>query len=437
MRMYDIITEKKHGRALSDEEIRFFIDGFTRGEIPDYQASALLMAICLRDMNDHETFVLTDAIAKSGDSVDLSVLGERTVDKHSTGGVGDKMTPIVAPIAAAAGAVVAKMSGRGLGHTGGTVDKLESFRGYRTSLSTEEFFETVRKCGIAVVGQSGDLAPADKKLYALRDVTATVDSIPLIASSIMGKKLAAGSKSIVLDVKCGSGSFMKTPEDATRLAEKMVAIGKRAGRRVAALITDMDCPLGHAVGNALEIREALDVLHGGGPEDLRTVAIALSSAMVHLALGLSREKAESLCKEILADGRALAKCREWIAAQGGDPAFCDHPERLPRATYALPVLADRAGYLSHADAESIGIASVALGAGRRTKEDAISYGAGILLGKKTGERVAVGDCLATLYTDKKESFEEAEAIFRGALTFSEKEPKKQTLIYKTITSEEE
>ena len=358
------------------------------------------MAICLRDMNDHETFVLTDAIAKSGDSVDLSELGERTVDKHSTGGVGDKMTPIVAPIAAAAGAVVAKMSGRGLGHTGGTVDKLESFRGYRTSLSTEEFFETVRKCGIAVVGQSGDLAPADKKLYALRDVTATVDSIPLIASSIMGKKLAAGSKSIVLDVKCGSGSFMKTPEDATRLAEKMVAIGKRAGRRVAALITDMDCPLGHAVGNALEIREALDVLHGGGPEDLRTVAIALSSAMVHLALGLSRETAESLCKEILADGRALAKCREWIAAQGGDPAFCDHPERLPRATYALPVLADRAGYLSHTDAESIGIASVALGAGRRTKEDAISYGAGILLGKKTGERVAVGDCLATLYTDK-------------------------------------
>lgn len=437
MRMYDIITEKKHGRALSDEEIRFFIDGFTRGEIPDYQASALLMAICLRDMNDHETFVLTDAIAKSGDSVDLSALGERTVDKHSTGGVGDKMTPIVAPIAAAAGAVVAKMSGRGLGHTGGTVDKLESFRGYRTSLSTEEFFETVRKCGIAVVGQSGDLAPADKKLYALRDVTATVDSIPLIASSIMGKKLAAGSKSIVLDVKCGSGSFMKTPEDATRLAEKMVAIGKRAGRRVAALITDMDCPLGHAVGNALEIREALDVLHGGGPEDLRTVAIALSSAMVHLALGLSRETAESLCKEILADGRALAKCREWIAAQGGDPAFCDHPERLPRATYALPVLADRAGYLSHTDAESIGIASVALGAGRRTKEDAISYGAGILLGKKTGERVAVGDCLATLYTDKKESFEEAEAIFRGALTFSETEPKKQTLIYKTITSEEE
>ena len=437
MRMYDIITEKKHGRALSDEEIRFFIDGFTRGEIPDYQASALLMAICLRDMNDHETFVLTDAIAKSGDSVDLSELGERTVDKHSTGGVGDKMTPIVAPIAAAAGAVVAKMSGRGLGHTGGTVDKLESFRGYRTSLSTEEFFETVRKCGIAVVGQSGDLAPADKKLYALRDVTATVDSIPLIASSIMGKKLAAGSKSIVLDVKCGSGSFMKTPEDATRLAEKMVAIGKRAGRRVAALITDMDCPLGHAVGNALEIREALDVLHGGGPEDLRTVAIALSSAMVHLALGLSRETAEALCKEILADGRALAKCREWIAAQGGDPAFCDHPERLPRATYALPVLADRAGYLSHTDAESIGIASVALGAGRRTKEDAISYGAGILLGKKTGERVAVGDCLATLYTDKKESFEEAEAIFRGALTFSEKEPKKQTLIYKTITSEEE
>ncbi len=437
MRMYDIITEKKHGRALSDEEIRFFIDGFTRGEIPDYQASALLMAICLRDMNDHETFVLTDAVAKSGDSVDLSALGERTVDKHSTGGVGDKMTPIVAPIAAAAGAVVAKMSGRGLGHTGGTVDKLESFRGYRTSLSTEEFFETVRKCGIAVVGQSGDLAPADKKLYALRDVTATVDSIPLIASSIMGKKLAAGSKSIVLDVKCGSGSFMKTPEAATRLAEKMVAIGKRAGRRVASLITDMDCPLGHAVGNALEIREALDVLHGGGPEDLRTVAIALSSAMVHLALGLSREAAESLCKEILANGRALAKCREWIAAQGGDPAFCDHPERLPRATYALPVLADRAGYLSHTDAESIGIASVALGAGRRTKEDAISYGAGILLGKKTGERVAVGDCLATLYTDKKESFEEAEAIFRGALTFSEEEPKKQILIYKTITSEEE
>lgn len=437
MRMYDIITEKKHGRALSDEEIRFFVDGFTRGEIPDYQASALLMAICLRGMDDHETFVLTDAIAKSGECVDLSSLGERTVDKHSTGGVGDKMTPIVAPIAAAAGAVVAKMSGRGLGHTGGTVDKLESFCGYRTSLSTEEFFDVVRKCGIAVVGQSGDLAPADKKLYALRDVTATVDSIPLIASSIMGKKLAAGSKSIVLDVKCGSGSFMKTPEDASRLAEKMVAIGKRAGRRVAALITDMDSPLGHAVGNALEIREALDVLRGGGPEDLRAVAIALSSAMVHLALGLSREAAEKLCKEVLSDGRAFAKCREWIAAQGGDPSFCDHPERLPRATFALPVLAEREGYLSHTNAEGIGIASVTLGAGRRTKEDVISYGAGILLCKKTGDRIARGDCLATLYTDNKESFAEAERIFRDSLEFSEEEPKKQPLIYKTITSEEE
>lgn len=437
MRMYDIITEKKHGRALSDEEIRFFVDGFTRREIPDYQASALLMAICLRGMDDHETFVLTDAIAKSGECVDLSSLGERTVDKHSTGGVGDKMTPIVAPIAAAAGAVVAKMSGRGLGHTGGTVDKLESFCGYRTSLSTEEFFDVVRKCGIAVVGQSGDLAPADKKLYALRDVTATVDSIPLIASSIMGKKLAAGSKSIVLDVKCGSGSFMKTPEDASRLAEKMVAIGKRAGRRVAALITDMNSPLGHAVGNALEIREALDVLRGGGPEDLRTVAIALSSAMVHLALGLSREAAEKLCKEVLSDGRAFAKCREWIAAQGGAPSFCDHPERLPRATFALPVLAEREGYLSHTNAEGIGIASVTLGAGRRTKEDVISYGAGILLCKKTGDRVTRGDCLATLYTDNKESFAEAERIFRDSLEFSEEEPKKQPLIYKTITSEEE
>lgn len=436
MRMYDIITEKKHGRALSDEEIRFFVSGFTRGEIPDYQAAALLMAICLRDMDDHETFVLTDAIANSGDRVDLSAFGDRTVDKHSTGGVGDKMTPIVAPIAAAAGAVVAKMSGRGLGHTGGTVDKLESFSGFHTSLSTEEFFDTVRRHGIAVVGQSGDLAPADKKLYALRDVTATVDSIPLIASSIMGKKLAAGSKSIVLDVKCGSGSFMKTPEDATRLAEKMVAIGKRAGRRVAALITDMDRPLGHAVGNALEIREALEVLHGGGPEDLRTVAIALSSAMVHLALGLSRDEAEALCKEILADGRALRKCREWIGAQGGDPALCDHPERLPHATFALPVLSDRTGYLSHMDAEKIGVASVSLGAGRRTKEDAISYGAGILLAKKTGDAVKAGDCLATLYTDRKESFAEAEETFRSALCFSDEIPKKQTLIYKTITSEE-
>ena len=437
MRMYDIITSKKHGNALTDEEIRYFVDGFTRGEIPDYQASALLMAICLRDMNDHETFVLTDAIAKSGDSVDLSAFGDRTADKHSTGGVGDKMTPIVAPIAAAAGAVVAKMSGRGLGHTGGTVDKLESFPGFRTSLTTEEFFDTVRRCGIAVVGQSGDLAPADKKLYALRDVTATVDSVPLIASSIMGKKLAAGSKSIVLDVKCGSGSFMKTPEDATRLAEKMVAIGKRAGRRVAALITDMDAPLGHAIGNALEIREALEVLHGAGPEDLRTVAIALSSAMVHLSLGLSLSAAEKLCGDILADGRALAKCKEWIGAQGADPALCDHPERLPHAEFALPVLSDRIGYLSHMDAERIGMASVSLGAGRRTKEDAISFGAGIVLGRKTGDRVATGDCLATLYSDRKESFEEAEEIFRHALTFSDDAPKMKPLIYKTITSEEE
>lgn len=437
MRMYDLITAKKRGLPLSNEDIRLFTEGFCRGEIPDYQASALLMAICLRGMTEEETLSLTDAIARSGDLLDLSSLGDATVDKHSTGGVGDKMTPIVAPIAAAAGATVAKMSGRGLGHTGGTVDKLEAIPGYRTTLSPEEFFKTARECGIAVVGQSGELAPADKRLYALRDVTATVDSVPLIASSVMGKKLAAGAKSIVLDVKYGSGSFMKTPEEALRLAEVMVKIGKRAGRRTAALITDMDAPLGCAIGNALEMQEAMELLHGRGTKDLTAVALALSSAMVHLACKRPQKEAEALCRAVLSDGRALAKCRAWIAAQGGDASLCDDPRRFPTARYSRPLYAQKEGYLSHMNAEAVGIASLTLGAGRRTKEDIISPAAGILLAKRTGDAVRRGDLIAALFTDREETLSEAEEIFLSSLEFSSEKPKMRPVVYKKISSEEE
>lgn len=437
MRMYDLIHAKKRGLALSREDIFQFTEGVCRGEIPDYQTSALLMAICLRGMNEEETLALTDAIALSGDRLDLSALGGATVDKHSTGGVGDKMTPIVAPIAAAAGATVAKMSGRGLGHTGGTIDKLEAFPGYRTTLPPEEFFRIAGECGIAVVGQSGELAPADKKLYALRDVTATVDSVPLIASSVMGKKLAAGAKSIVLDVKYGSGSFMKTPEEALRLAELMVRIGKRAGRRTAALITDMDVPLGQTVGNALEMQEAMELLHGRGAADLYTVAVALSSAMVHSALGLPRKEADALCRTLLADGRALAKCRAWIAAQGGDARLCDDPSLFPAASRSRTLLAPADGFLSHMDAEAVGTAALALGAGRRTKEDTVSLTAGIRMAKKTGDPVTRGTPLATLFADKEGLLDEAEEIYLSALSFSKDPVEKRPIVYKSISSERE
>lgn len=432
MRMYDIITKKKHGEELTDAEIQAFVTEYTEGRIPDYQVSALMMAIYFRGMTDREISTLTMAMSTSGDTVDLSEFGSLTVDKHSTGGVGDKTTMVVAPIAASLGCRLAKMSGRGLGHTGGTVDKLESFPGFDTSLTPEKFFAQVREHGIAVIGQSGNLAPADKKLYALRDVTATVDSIPLITSSIMSKKLAAGSSSIVLDVKCGSGAFMREPEDAEILATKMVEIGKRCGRNMAALITNMDIPLGFAIGNSLEVKEAYDVLSGSGPADLREVCIELASNMVSLALSLTYEDAKAKVISAIETGLARAKFTEWIVAQGGDKSLAENPHLLPEAGIKHPVLATQAGYITKMNAEEIGIASVILGAGRETKDSVIDHSAGIILAKKLGDRVEVGDTLAYLHTNNKEAIPSAERDFLKAITISDSPVDAGKLIYKIV-----
>ena len=433
MLIYDIITKKKRGEELTNEEIRFFTEKYVKGEIEDYQASALLMAICINGMTDRETAELTASIAESGDMVDLSELGEGTVDKHSTGGVGDKTTLIVAPIVAAAGGIVAKMTGRGLGHTGGTADKLESFPGYSISLPSDKFLNQVKKLGIAVTGQSGDLAPADKKLYALRDVTATVDSIPLITSSIMGKKLASGSRSIVLDVKCGSGSFMKTPEDATVLAEKMVEIGSMRGRNMSAIITNMDRPLGRAVGNILEVKEALEFLSGKRENDLYEVCMALATEMVYLSLNVSKDEARKKCTEVLESGKALAKFREWINAQGGDASFVDDPSKFPTCAFSRDILAAESGYISAMDAELIGMSAVALGAGRAKKEDSIDYAAGIILKKKTADRVEKGEVIATVYSSDENRINQGEKMYLEAVTISDNKPAELPNIFKTVS----
>lgn len=341
MTMYELITKKKHGGELSADEIKYLVDGFTDGTIPDYQMSALCMAVCFNGMTDRETADLTLAMAESGDMVDLSCFGDKSSDKHSSGGVGDKTTLIVAPIVASLGGIVAKMSGRGLGHTGGTVDKLESIEGYKTELTPDEFMQISEKCGLCVCGQSGNLAPCDKKLYALRDVTATVDSIPLIVSSIMSKKIAAGSKNIMLDVKCGSGAFMKTKEDAKKLAEGMVEIGKRCGRNTKALITNMDTPLGFAVGNSLEVIEAIDVLKGKIHGDIRDVSVSLASGLVSSLRGISEKEARVLCENAIDDGSAFLKFREWIALQGGNVSFADDTELFPKAKYVYEIKRDR------------------------------------------------------------------------------------------------
>ncbi|MBQ8380452.1 MAG: thymidine phosphorylase [Clostridia bacterium] len=432
MRMYDIIEKKKRGGELSEGEIRELISLFTKGDIPDYQMSALLMAIYFKGMTEKETSILTDAMANSGDTVDLSAFGSGTVDKHSTGGVGDKTTLIVAPIVAAAGGIVAKMSGRGLGHTGGTVDKLESFPGFRTSLSADEFVSQVKRCNIAVIGQSADLAPADKLLYALRDVTATVDSIPLIASSIMSKKLAAGTRSIVLDVKCGSGAFMNTPEAARELASAMVSIGKSRGRNTAAVITNMDIPLGHAIGNALEVKEAIEVLKGKGPDDLREVCLTLSSVMLSLSLGISESEGMALAKDTLESGRAHLKFSEWIREQGGDESYALSPEKFGEAKYKLPLIAKSGGYIASTNAEKIGLAAAKLGAGRETKDSVIDPRAGIILHKKPGDMVSRGDVIATLYTEKQHTLAEAEAMLYESLVMSDSPIEKQKLIFGII-----
>ena len=429
MRAVDLIEKKKQGKALSMEELKFLIDGFTSGAVADYQMAAWAMAVCFRGMTSEETADLTECMAQSGGQVDLSSL-RNTVDKHSTGGVGDKTTLIVAPLVAACGGTVAKMSGRGLGHTGGTVDKLESVPGYRTTLSTEEFLDLSQKVGIVVSGQSGDLAPADKKLYALRDVTATVSSVPLIASSIMSKKLAAGAESIVLDVKCGSGAFMKTPEDAETLAKAMVEIGTACGRKMAALITNMDLPLGFAIGNALEVEEAVAVLKNEGPKDLKEVCLALSSQMLALCLGKSLAEAQKMAEQALQSGAAYRKFQEWIATQGGD--FAAYEESRRQAVEEYPVLAPRSGYITGMDAEKIGIAAMLLGAGRAKKEDTIDMAAGIRLMKKTGEKITAGEPIAMLYTASGRDFKAAEGRYLEALTIGDTAPVLRPLILKRM-----
>ena len=432
MTMYDLITKKKHGEELSRDEINYLVKGFTDGSIPDYQMSAFCMATLFRGMTDRETANLTLSMAESGDVVDLSVFGALSCDKHSSGGVGDKTTLIVAPIVASLGGVVAKMSGRGLGHTGGTVDKLESIPGYKTELSPDEFMEISKKGGLCVCGQSGNLAPCDKKMYALRDVTATVDSIPLIVSSIMSKKIAAGSKNIMLDVKCGSGAFMKTKEDASVLAKSMVEIGKRCGRNTKALITNMDVPLGFAVGNSLEVIEAIDVLKGKIKGDIREVSVCLAAGLVANLKGITSKEAKELCEKAIDDGSALSKLREWIANQGGDVSVVDNTDLFPKAKFEYEIKADKDGFISHMNAEKIGLSSCELGAGRKTKNDVIDLSAGLVLSKKTGDKVEKGDVIATLYTGREELICRAKEIFLSALEFSEEKPDTIPLVLASI-----
>lgn len=432
MRMYDIIEKKKHGGELTKDEIFDMIRAYTDGQIPDYQMSAFCMAVYFKGMTDREIFDLTEAMALSGDTVDLSVFGDRSVDKHSTGGVGDKTTLIVAPIVAACGGIVAKMSGRGLGHTGGTVDKLESFPGFHTSLSPEAFSAQVQRCNVAVIGQSGDLAPADKKLYALRDVTATVDTIPLIASSIMSKKLAAGTQSIVLDVKCGSGAFMKTPVEAKALAEMMVKIGRAHGRNTHAIISNMDIPLGHAIGNALEVTEAIEVLTGKGPNDLREVCLTLATLMVSASCHVSVDDAKVRTKDALESGAAHEKFCEWIRAQGGDAAYAHDPSLFGIAAHSLEVMAEVDGFVLSCNAEDIGLAAMMLGAGRETAASVIDPRAGILLFKKPGDAVKAGDVIARLYTEKAETLAGAADKVKAALRFTDEAVETEKLIYEII-----
>lgn len=432
MRMYDIIHKKRNGGELSGDEIRFFVEGYTNGSVPDYQAAAFCMAVYFQGMTEKETSELTLAMAESGDQIDLSGIDGFTVDKHSTGGVGDKTSLIVAPIVASCGGKVAKMSGRGLGHTGGTVDKLEAIPNFRTELTPDEFIKQVNNIGLCIVGQTGELAPADKKLYALRDVTATVESIPLIASSIMSKKLAAGSKGIVLDVKTGSGAFMKTFEESENLAKEMVAIGKSAGRSVTAVITNMDIPLGNSVGNSLEVIEAIKTLKGEGESDLTDVCLTLAAQMLCMVTGEDEKACYAMAKDAIDDGSALNKLCEMISAQGGNAGVVDDFSLFKQPKHTVEISSEREGYIEHTDAEKIGLASVILGAGREKKGDPIDSSAGIVLKKKTGDRVEKGDTLAIFYTDDESKIEEAKREFFEAFTFDNKKPPAQKLIYRII-----
>lgn len=432
MRIYDIIKKKRDGGELSAEEIRYFISGVTDGSIPDYQISALCMAIYFRGMSVRETCDLTFAVRDSGDRLDFSAVNGVRVDKHSTGGVGDKTSLVVAPIVASLGVKVAKMSGRGLGHTGGTIDKLEAIDGFRTTLSEEDFIKQVNDIGFAIVGQSKQFAPADKKLYALRDVTATVDSMPLIASSIMGKKLAADDDCIVLDVKTGSGSFMKSVEDSRALAKLMVDIGKSAGKKMVALITNMDRPLGYAIGNSLEVAEAVETLRDRGPEDLTEVCMTLAGYMLSLAGKGSFEDCKKMAERSVSDGSALAKFIETVAAQGGDVSLIENTDKLTRAEYKHSVKSAKRGYIAHVDTEAYGLASLTLGAGRNTAEDEIDHSAGIVLKKKTGDRVEEGEEIAVLYTNNMASLAAAEQMLLSATEIQASAPEDEPLIYDIV-----
>ena len=432
MRMIELIEKKRNGRRLDPEEIAYIVQGVTDGSIPDYQTSALLMAVFFRGLDSSETACLTVEMARSGDQIDLSSCDGMTVDKHSTGGVGDKTTLIVAPIAAALGCKVAKMSGRGLGHTGGTIDKLESIPGFCTVLSPEGLLDQVRRIGLCVAGQSGNLAPADKKLYALRDVTATVDQKSLIAASVMSKKLAAGAHAIVLDVKAGSGAFMKTKEEAEELAREMVAIGHAAGRRVAALVTNMDAPLGQAVGNALEVAEAVRTLRLEGPKDLTTVCVALASHMVKLCTDRSYEECETDVRRVLGNGQALGKLREMVEAQGGDPEYMDHPDLLPKAAHTVALTAWRDGFITAIDSQAVGEASCILGAGRERMEDIIAPGAGIVLAKKPGDAVRQGELIATLHFDYENRLADGRERLTSAIAIGDAALPPTPLVYSVI-----
>ncbi|WP_339294939.1 pyrimidine-nucleoside phosphorylase [Paenibacillus sp. FSL W7-1279] len=402
MRMVDLIAKKRDGKELTTEEINFFIDGYTKGDIPDYQVSAMNMAIYFQDMSDRERADLTMAMVNSGETIDLSAIEGIKVDKHSTGGVGDTTTLVLAPLVAALDIPVAKMSGRGLGHTGGTIDKLESIEGFHVEISKDEFVNLVNQHKIAVIGQTGNLTPADKKLYALRDVTATVNSIPLIASSIMSKKIAAGSDAIVLDVKTGAGAFMKTVEDAKELAHAMVSIGNNVGRKTMAVISDMSQPLGAAIGNSLEVQEAIDALRGEGPKDLEELCLALGRQMVYLARKAdSLEDAEEMLREVIRNGKALEKFKEFIQNQGGDPSVVDHPDRLPQAQYLIELPAQQDGVVAELVADEIGTAAMLLGAGRATKESEIDLAVGLMLNKKVGDAVKKGDSLVTIHANRE------------------------------------
>lgn len=432
MRMVDIISKKRDGYALTEEEIRFVVEGYTNGDIPDYQMSSLAMAIFFQDMNDEERAALTMAMVESGDQIDLSNIKGIKVDKHSTGGVGDTTTLVLAPLVASLGVPVAKMSGRGLGHTGGTIDKLEAVEGFHVELSDESFIQNVNEHQIAVIGQTGNLTPADKKIYALRDVTGTVNSIPLIASSIMSKKIAAGADAIVLDVKTGNGAFMKTVEEAEALAHAMVQIGNQVGRQTMAIISDMSQPLGYAIGNALELKEAIDTLKGEGPEDLTELVLTLGAQMVVLA-----QKAETLdearqkLQEVIDNGKALEKFKTFLDIQGGYASVVDDPTRLPQAQYQIELPAKKSGVVSEIIANEIGIASMMLGAGRQTKEDQIDLAVGLKLHKKVGDTVSEGESLLTIYANRENVEDVKQKLYDNiAIQDTTTSP---DLIYKVIT----